>query len=46
MILPFPIEGLKVSYASLENPDLTPLPADDIVIPGIKTYGLLVIEKP
>jgi|GEM_PF-6139128 len=44
--LPFPIEGLKVSYASLEHPDLTPLEAGNLVIPDIKTYGMLLIEKP
>jgi len=44
--LPVSIEGLKISYASLENPDLVPLEATNIVLPSIKTYGLLVIEKP
>jgi len=46
LTLPFPITGLTVSYASLENPDLLPLDAEDIAIPALKTYGLLVIEKP
>jgi hypothetical protein len=44
--LPFPIEGLNVSYASLENPDPVPLDAENIVVPAIQTYGLLLIEKP
>jgi hypothetical protein len=44
--LPFPIEGLNVSYASLENPDLVPLDAENIIVPAIQTYGLLLIEKP
>ena len=44
--LPFSITGLNVSYASLENPDLLPLDAENIVIPTLKTYGLLVISKP
>lgn len=46
LTLPFPIAGMKVSYASLENPDLVPLDAANIVIPNLKTYGMLVIEKP
>lgn len=44
--LPFSIEGMKVSYASLENPEMVQLDAENIVIPVLKTYGLLVIEKP
>jgi hypothetical protein len=46
LTLPFSISGLNVSYASLENPDLVPLDAGNIVIPSLKTYGLLVITKP
>jgi hypothetical protein len=44
--LPFSITGMNVSYASLENPDLVPLDAENIIIPALKTYGLLVIKKP
>lgn len=44
--LPFSIEGMEVSYASLENPALVPLDANNIIIPALKTYGLLVIKKP
>jgi hypothetical protein len=44
--LPFSITGLNVSYASLEDPDLVPLDAQNIEIPTLKTYGLLVIAKP
>jgi hypothetical protein len=32
--LPFSIEGKNVSYASLENPEMVPLDAENIVIPA------------
>ena len=46
LTLPFTITGQKVSYASLENPDLVSLDTDKIVIPSLITYGMLVIENP
>ncbi|HLC37126.1 MAG TPA: beta-galactosidase trimerization domain-containing protein [archaeon] len=43
--LPFNIEGKKVFYASLENPELIELDSDNVVIPEIKSYGMLVLKK-
>lgn len=37
--------GIKVKYASLENPEMADLDALNVVIPSIRTYGMIVVQN-
>jgi hypothetical protein len=38
------MKGQKVYYASLEHPEPVELNAERIVLPEIKTYGVLIVQ--
>lgn len=41
----FPAGNYQVSYASMESPELKQLNGANVVVPSLKTYGMLVFRK-